>query len=301
MATQTMTMDAPAQTTTILNYHLEVARGGAAVCTVQDKRRPHEHKEVVVENIRDRLDEFTLDKQGFEVGPFDTSVTDYEKDEEFTGQYYKDVIEHVKTATGATTLFAVTHTLRRLQYADVVAAEKDLADDAPATGPTSNRSVHVDQSYIGAQLVRDYNFKMLSLPEEQIEKLKGSRWAIVNLWRPLNNVTRDPLACCDARTVSENDLASVEADLPASLTSMKVGFSYAAGTRAESWEVKAGDGHKWYYAADMTPNEAMLIKQFDSGANVAKRTPHCAISTEHDHGPTRQSIETRVLCFWEDQ
>ena len=92
-------MTQPAEITTTLNYHLEVARGGAAVwCpgTVQDKRRPHEHKDVIVENIRDRLDEFSLDKQGFEVGPFTTSVADCDTNDEFAGQYYKDVAVHVK-------------------------------------------------------------------------------------------------------------------------------------------------------------------------------------------------------------
>ena len=84
---------------TTLNYHLEVDRGGAkdwCPGTVQDKRRPHEHKDVEVINIRGHEADFTLDKQGFEVGPFATSVTEVDDDTDLTGQYYQDVAAHVK-------------------------------------------------------------------------------------------------------------------------------------------------------------------------------------------------------------
>ncbi len=84
---------------TTLNYHLEVERGGAEVwCpgTVRDKRRPHEHTDVSVTNIRGRQADFSVDVQGFEVGPFQTSVDDVKDDREFTGQYYQDVAVHVK-------------------------------------------------------------------------------------------------------------------------------------------------------------------------------------------------------------
>jgi hypothetical protein len=89
----------PPSVTSTLNYHLEVERGGAAVwCpgTVQDKRRPHEHADVTIENMRGRLDEFKVDVQGFEVGPFQTSVADVQHNDEFKGQYYQDVIAHMK-------------------------------------------------------------------------------------------------------------------------------------------------------------------------------------------------------------
>jgi hypothetical protein len=94
----TTVLEQPQVLHTTLNYHLEVERGGAkdwCPGTVQDKRRPHEHADVTVTNVRGREAEFSLDKQGFEVGPFPTSVED---DSEFSGQYYQDVAAHVKKA-----------------------------------------------------------------------------------------------------------------------------------------------------------------------------------------------------------
>jgi hypothetical protein len=91
----------PASLATTLNYHLEPHRGGAEVwCpgTVQDKRRPHDHQDVTVTNIRGRESEFSLDVQGFQIGPFKSSVNDVKDDQEFRGQYYDDVVAHVQKA-----------------------------------------------------------------------------------------------------------------------------------------------------------------------------------------------------------
>lgn len=167
--------------------------------------------------------------------------------------------------------------------------------------PLIVETVHIDQSYFGAELVRDS--KLESYPAAEAEKLKNCRWAIVNLWRPFAVVNRDNMALCDARTVNENDLTAVYADLPEELRNAKTGYNFAAKSRSEAWEVKANPGsHKWYYAANITPNEALLIKQFDSKKHgVARRTPHSAFTAKEDFGPTRQSIEVRCLVFWQDQ
>lgn len=212
------------------------------------------------------------------------------------------------------------HIARRQPWEKVLENEKDLPDTAPVTNPAPNRSgklyagpllpssqasdshgeVHVDQSYFGAELVRDS--KLDELPEEEAAKLKAGRWAIINLWRPFHEVTRDNLAVCDARSVAEEDLAAVYADIPESLRKAKTGYNFAAKSRSEAWEVKAGQPgvHKWYYAAKMKPDEALLIKQFDSRSDVdARRCPHTAFTSEEDYGPTRESIEVRCLVFWD--
>lgn len=63
----------------------------------KDKRRPHEHKDVDVFNIRGREAEFTLDEQGFQIIPFaPTSETNFDDKEDIEGQYYQDVVAHLK-------------------------------------------------------------------------------------------------------------------------------------------------------------------------------------------------------------
>lgn len=113
---------------------------------------------------------------------------------------------------------------------------------------------------------------------------------------------RDNLALCDARSVAEEDLAAVHAEIPESLRKANTGYSFAANARSEAWEIKAGEpgAHQWYYASNMKPTEALLIKQFDSSQDVpARRCPHTAFTTSADCGPSRESIEVRCLVFWE--
>lgn len=96
MSTQTLP---PKMLSTTMNYHLEAARGGEEVwCpgTVRDKRRPHDHQEVTVEDIRGREAEFTTDTHGFHVGSFAPSQNDYEVDADFKGVYYQECAEHIK-------------------------------------------------------------------------------------------------------------------------------------------------------------------------------------------------------------
>lgn len=91
MATQTVTAT--------VGYHLEVARGGAAVwCpgTVGDKRRPHDHQAVKITNIRENQSDFELDTHGFEVRPFSTSATDFDDNAAIAEHYYPEVCAHVQ-------------------------------------------------------------------------------------------------------------------------------------------------------------------------------------------------------------
>ena len=63
------------------------------------------------------------------------------------------------------------------------------------------------------------------------------------------------------------------------------------------------DTHSWYYLSDMLPNEAFLLKIFDSKQNVdASFCPHS--SFKHPKCPEdvlhRMSIEVRALVFTSD-
>lgn len=85
---------------TTLNYYLSPARGGAEVYqpgAVSDKRRPHDVQKVQVVDIRGREDEFLLDKQGFQIIQLDTSIQDVEKDSDWKGQYFQDIMKQVRT------------------------------------------------------------------------------------------------------------------------------------------------------------------------------------------------------------
>lgn len=74
--------------------------------------------------------------------------------------------------------------------------------------------------------------------------------------------------------------------------------------------VAASDKHRFYYIKDMSPDEVLLLKCYDSWGEgepggkkgLAVRTPHTAFedpATPPDAKP-RESIEVRALVFYEE-
>lgn len=78
----------------------------------------------------------------------------------------------------------------------------------------------------------------------------------------------------------------------------------------ETYSVAPSDKHKFFYMKDMTPEEAMFIKCFDSWGQgqpngrdgVAALTPHTAfVDPGTPQGARgRQSIEVRCLVFYDE-
>jgi hypothetical protein len=143
------------------------------------------------------------------------------------------------------------------------------------------------------------------MPAQFVEEILASkkRWSIINVWRAITPVKRDPLAVCDTRSVSDDDLVPITAKLPPKGSGTYENVS--AGNCVEVLYAKANPEHRWYYAEGMQPEEVLLIKIFDSkkegGANV--RVPHSSFvdpETREAVG-TRESIEVRCLVFYEDE
>lgn len=152
----------------------------------------------------------------------------------------------------------------------------------PLRGPVQR--VHVDQSY-SASLAR----VSLHLPDLAPSLLK-SRVQIINVWRPIKTVKRDPLGIADASSVSDSDLVVTPLIYP--------------NRRGETYGVLYSEKHQWYYKDRLTPDEVILIKCFDSKIDGrARRVPHSAFvdPEAREDEETRESIEVRALVFHEDQ
>lgn len=77
----------------------------------------------------------------------------------------------------------------------------------------------------------------------------------------------------------------------------------------ETYGVVPSERHRFYYAKDMTPDEALFIKCFDSWSQgqpdgidgIAAFAPHTAFTdpATPDGAHRRQSIEVRCLVIYE--
>lgn len=173
-------------------------------------------------------------------------------------------------STGASKVFIFDHTIRRVSE----------ANQNQLRGPVQR--VHIDQSYSAAKSRVPHH-----LPEEAEELLKG-RYQIINVWRPIKTILKDPLAVADAHSVPEEDL-------------VPIGLIYP-DRQGETYSVKPDPNIKWYYRYGQTPDLVTLIKCFDSKTDGrARRVPHSAfVNPETENEAGRESIEVRALVFHPD-
>ena len=70
----------------------------------------------------------------------------------------------------------------------------------------------------------------------------------------------------------------------------------------ETFTVRPGESHRWFYLHEQTPEEVMLIKCFDSKVDGrARRVPHSAfVNPKYENESPRESIEVRTLVFHPD-
>lgn len=267
----------------------------------------HNDHERPVHDIRGQEQDFSTDKSGFAIYNSPAKEKLFVDDATIRQNYYPEVEELLrKTHPGIKKVHIFDHTIRRRQK------------DSPRQ-PV--QQVHVDQTPEAVAVrVRRH------LPEEADELLNmGKRYQLTNVWRPIENPASDfPLAVIDWRTTSPGDFVPVDLMYPKRADSVmddddrgKEKLPDEASYQSiENYEVKgetmgvaANEKQKFFYVKDMTPDEVMLLKCYDSWGEgqpegrqgIAVRTPHTAFvdpSTPKD-APGRQSIEVRCLIFYE--
>jgi hypothetical protein len=119
---------------------------------------------------------------------------------------------------------------------------------------------------------------------------RGGRIVQVNVWRPIKGpVRRAPLALAAADTVPRSSLVATDQIFPD-----RVG---------EIYQVAYDPAQRWYWAPDMTPDEVLLIKGWDSdGTRRAIFTPHGAFDLpgQRPEDPPRESIESRTFLLFDN-
>ncbi|KAH9909763.1 hypothetical protein F4778DRAFT_13037 [Xylariomycetidae sp. FL2044] len=277
--------------------------------TTSFKRLDHKRS---VHNIRGREDEFSTDNSGFAVYKEPAQERAFTDDAAVRRGYYGEVEALLrKRIPGIKKVVIFDHTIRR------------RTPDA-ARGPV--QQVHVDQTPGAAEVrVRRH------VPADEAEELLRGRFQIINVWRPIENAASDfPLAVIDWRTTRPEDFVPVDLLYPKRADSVmeegendddddrgrEVRPDEATLKSTEGYEVRGetlavspNGAHKFYYQKDMTPDEVLLLKCYDSWGEgqprgkqgIAVRTPHTAFvdpQTPTD-APGRQSIEVRCLVFYE--
>ncbi|WGF90898.1 CmcJ/NvfI family oxidoreductase [Marinivivus vitaminiproducens] len=241
---------------------------------VPKSRGEHRSHKVRVENARPIADRLSVDVQGFAVVHRPTTVANLFDEAQTLALGHPETADLVKEVTGASRVVVFDHTVRRR-------TEGGLDREAGIPRQPVAR-VHVDQTdSSGPKRVRE-------IMGAQAEQILGRRAAIINVWRPIAYPARDwPLVLGDARSFQPQDLIATDLIFP--------------HRRGETYGIAYNADQRWLYVPDLRPEEAILIKCWDSDPTLARFAPHSGFAdpTTPAGTPPRQSIEFRTIAFFD--
>jgi hypothetical protein len=229
-------------------------------------------------------DQFTLDRNGFEILEHRSAVADVTDRDEVNRIYPAEVADVVRSHTGADRVATLGWMLRR------AAAPKEHASQPQAA------LVHDDFSVVGAR-ERARSAYASFFPDGP-----GYRRALItSLWRVFSPPPQDwPLAICDYTSVGPDEglnnrmyfVDEIPDDLYLDMPADAPG--------ASGFEFHHNPDHQWWYFPEMTRDEILLFALNDSDETRAWRVPHTA---SHDATALatqpRHSIEFRSIAYFE--
>ena len=238
---------------------------------VPPQYRPHE---MTIRDGRPLRDTFKLDVHGFVFVDHATRVRDIMDAAERKSVYDPEVQALIRKHSGASDVVVFDHTIR---------ASDDETRGSSSIRPTV-KSVHNDYTETSApRRLREI------VGDAEAERRFRKRWAIIQVWRPIRGkVLIDPLAICDGRSIPQKGFIRVERR-----------YQYRTG---EVYHISHNPAHEWYYFPEMTRDEALVFKVFDSDAGKPSRfTAHSAFDDPATPAgaPPRESIETRTFAFFD--
>jgi len=284
------------------------------VGVVMDKRQ------VPVHNARAESgsSRHTLDPNGFELldRPLENLDVDFLDNASVVQNYYPHCAEIIRQASGARIVAAFDHNVRSVSGSQ---NKRRIEGGQQVQAPL--HMVHGDYTMTSApQRLQDlvkpptrndtYRSTLAEgetlLKQADVDRaLNGGRFAIINLWRNIASepVATHPLALCDAALVAPEDLVVFEI--------------HYADRIGENYYAKHSRNHRWFFYPEMTRNEALLIKQWDSDGELSRSNGKSADSARPggastfsfhsafvdpsvaDGAPDRWSVEVRCVALFD--
>ncbi len=249
------------------------SRGGGDQTEHLGNYRRHE---VDIRDARRELPATDLDREGFMLLGHESAVADFHDDAALRSTYHPELIDLLQRVTGA----------RRVEVFDDTRRSSSVSKQQERGARDPANIVHNDYTHrSGIRRLDDF----FSRSPDEAERLKQRRFAIVNAWRSIGGPVADhPLVLCDARTVRDVDLVSVERRGEDRTGELQVALHDSA--------------QRWYHYPRMQRDEVLLFKTYDSALDGRARfTPHssCKDPRAPADAPPRESLETRCLVFFD--
>lgn len=228
---------------------------------------------VMIEDVSAIAPPPELGKEGFALVPHRSVIHDLTGPDPAFEQYRAELKALLETLIDADYIeMANASPVRR----SVPAHEADLDNGFPVP------IVHGDITAQGVSHMLPWAYK--SAPARPVKRM-----ALFNFWRLLSQGPTDtPLAVCDARTFAKDDIVAGDSHF------LTDGFTF------EAVFVRSNPRHHWCYFSQMTRDDILIFKQFDSDPAFPSQVPHTAFSDPScpPGADPRISLESRAVAYW---
>ncbi len=283
-----------------------------------------------------------LHRHGFELQqhPFTPRDIDFLDSEQVIDRYYPATEQFLKDFLGekVAVVKAFDHNIRIQRDDDGSSQSPQPSKNTSGSASTARQPVsvvHGDYTHISAPQRLKYlaeppklndvlRTKLTSTPNEPPRSLLDQtvvkeaidgkrRFSFINVWRsidPVHPVQQMPLACIDTSSVRKEDFRTLQLHYPD-----RVGENYLLCYPKEDGDKVSSSfqPHVWFYFREMTFDDVILLKQWDSHGGLARgldrdlpsypstfsfHAAFCDPSSPKNAVP-RKSIETRCVAIWE--
>jgi hypothetical protein len=257
----------------------------------------YEARDVLVRDARPIARHFTLDTHGFTLMRHSSAVRDFFDKDEVDRVYPAEAEAAVKALTGADHVVAGGWMVRT--SGDLSRFKREVVNYQHRGGvqPPAGEA-HVDTAPDRADRVARMAY------ERAFPHGKGySRYIYASFWRAFSEPPQDvPLALCDARSVRADEGITNTLFIVDKIPDVDQALKPMANedTVPGAAIFHHSPDHRWWYFANMTRDEALLIKFHDSDRSRAWRTQHTAFrDPSFADARIRSSIELRVVAFFD--
>ncbi|UJO22527.1 Oxidoreductase [Fulvia fulva] len=239
---------------------------------------PH-HVNIQVRDVRTSLDQLSLDRNGFEVHDFHTTLAyeDFDDKDRLEDVYLAEIRAHLLSSLKAKNVITLNYTLRKRHASFPISTGLPYEHGQPVL------FAHIDSTY------EDVKKLLEELYPTCFQDIQRGRYQVITAWKPLHGPVRDwPLAVCDTASVNyDEDITHADVVKQARVS--------------ENCLVHHHPAQKWCYIGDQAESGLLLIKSMDSNPSHANACPHTAfpIPSEPASRP-RESKDVKTIVMYAD-
>jgi hypothetical protein len=239
--------------------------------------------DVPIHDARPVVSGFTLDREGFNLVKHKISFADEPDPTVMADKYLAEMVPFIKD------YFKAAQVVPRRDGVIVrsVSGSADPTKEQYASKPVSQTRVagfaHIDYSSVAGPMLAAYENQNQGLPIQAY-----SRLMVIQAWRAVSPPPQDfPLAFCDGTSIKDTDLYESYYD--------------RYELKHKTWILQRNPSHRWYYFPDMTSDEFVLFKGYDSLDECNPRCAHAAFDNRRatPHAHPRRSIEARFSVYFD--